>query len=40
VKGAQIDETLRGGSGAPIGALSGEYQTSVDISAVQANIRL
>jgi long-chain fatty acid transport protein len=40
VQDAEINETLRAGSGMPIGALRGEYDNSVDIFAVQANIRL
>jgi long-subunit fatty acid transport protein len=40
VQNAEINETLRAGNGAPIGTLSGEYENSVDIFAVQANIRL
>jgi long-chain fatty acid transport protein len=40
VKDADINETLRAANGATIGALRGEYDNSVDIFAVQANIRL
>ena len=40
VQDAEINETLRSGGGMPIGTLSGEYENSVDIFAVQANIRL
>jgi long-chain fatty acid transport protein len=40
IQDAEIDETLTAPNGAPIGTLSGDYENSVDIFAVQANIRL
>ena len=40
IQDAEIDETLTAPDGAPIGTHSGDNENSVDIFAVQANLRL